>query len=294
MPSSGPVALTACTRSQSASATSPSRARQVVPALMTRPWTLRMLQGRRRARPSRRGRRRRGGAVLDAGRFSALLEVGQTTVRPRRRARRPPRRRPCAAPAGDHRPRPLAATWRPVSSDAASLTPARSRRTAGAQRAGPRPRPGRRHRRAGSTPATTRLGIVPRPSTVRVTTSPGRSGGSSSREAPRPQSSARQPPLPQVPEPRTSPGRTVGAARGVGDEVLEGPAHVGEQVLADDAAVDSTRSGRGQEAVGVAVGLELVGGDQPRAERGGGVLALGRAEARPASRGPAGRGRTSR
>jgi len=54
----------------------------------------------------------------------------------------------------------------------------------------------------------TRLLIVPMPSTVRVTTSPGTSGGSSSRDAPRPHSSPRQPPLPQVPDPSTSPGRT--------------------------------------------------------------------------------------
>ena len=42
----------------------------------------------------------------------------------------------------------------------------------------------------------------------------------------RPHSSARQPPLPTVPDPRTSPGSTSAVAGGVGDHRLEGPPHV--------------------------------------------------------------------
>ena len=60
---------------------------------------------------------------------------------------------------------------------------------------------------AGATPGTMVLRSVPMPSTVRVTTSPGCSGGGVWVPA-RPHSSARQPPLPQVPEPSRSPGRT--------------------------------------------------------------------------------------
>src|SRR5690348_1424347 len=58
-----------------------------------------------------------------------------------------------------------------------------------------------------SRPSTTRLRTVPMPSTASSTTSPGRSGGGSFFPL-RPHSSARQPPLPQVPEPSTSPART--------------------------------------------------------------------------------------
>src|SRR6185437_12947715 len=67
---------------------------------------------------------------------------------------------------------------------------------------------GRAGRTGGSSaPGTTVLRMVPMPSTVISTTSPGRSGGGSSWPR-RPHSSARQPPLPQVPEPSTSPART--------------------------------------------------------------------------------------
>src|SRR6185437_2851813 len=59
----------------------------------------------------------------------------------------------------------------------------------------------------GSTPGTMVLRRVPRASTVSVTTSPGLSGGGVWVPL-RPHSSARQPPLPQVPEPSRSPGRT--------------------------------------------------------------------------------------
>ena len=54
----------------------------------------------------------------------------------------------------------------------------------------------------------------------------------------RPHSSARQPPLPQVPEPEHVPGEQPGAAAGVDDQLLERPAHVGQQVLPDQLPVD--------------------------------------------------------
>ena len=80
--------------------------------------------------------------------------------------------------------------------------------------------------------------------------------------------------------PRTQdvPGTHPGAAAGVGDELFERPAHAGQQVPADLDAVDRDAHVEREEAVSVPIGLQLVGGDQPRAERGGGVLSLGRAE----------------
>src|SRR4051812_40824143 len=62
-------------------------------------------------------------------------------------------------------------------------------------------------RGTGSTPGTTVLVSVPIPSTVSETVSPGPSGGGV-RSPRNPHSSARQPPFPHVPEPRTSPGTT--------------------------------------------------------------------------------------
>src|SRR5690606_7442741 len=69
-----------------------------------------------------------------------------------------------------------------------------------------------------------------------------------------------------------------GAARGVADQLLERPPHVGQQVAADLDAADGDAHLQREEPVRVAEGLELVRGDQPRPEGGGGVLALGRAE----------------
>ena len=71
---------------------------------------------------------------------------------------------------------------------------------------------------------------------------------------------------------RAVPGR-------VGDQGLEGPPHVGEQVASDLVAVHGDRAPEVEEAVGVAVRLQLVGGDDPRPEGGAEVLALGRPEA---------------
>lgn len=75
------------------------------------------------------------------------------------------------------------------------------------QRRGPRHLARAAGMRTGSRPGTTLLLMVPSPSTVMVTTSPGASGDRPAVPC-RPHSSARQP-EPQVPEPRTSPGHTV-------------------------------------------------------------------------------------
>src|SRR5690606_960545 len=76
-------------------------------------------------------------------------------------------------------------------------------------------------------------------------------------------------------------GDDAGAAGGVGGHLLERPAHVGQQVLAELLAVDLGGQGQAQESFAVPVRLQLVRGDQVRAEGGGGVLALARAEAHP-------------
>ncbi len=68
------------------------------------------------------------------------------------------------------------------------------------------------------------------------------------------------------------------SAGGVCGHLLEGPTHVGQQVLADDLAVDLGGQRQTQESVAVAVGLQLVRGDEVGAEGGGGVLALAGAE----------------
>lgn len=68
-------------------------------------------------------------------------------------------------------------------------------------------------------------------------------------------------------------------ARGVGDHLLERPAHVGQQVPADDLAVDVGGERQPQEAFAVAVALQFVAGHQVGAEGGGGVLSLAGAEA---------------
>ena len=68
-----------------------------------------------------------------------------------------------------------------------------------------------------------------------------------------------------------------GVLRGVGHQLGERPAHVGEQVLADGFAVDFHGHGDRQEALGVVQVLELVRGDNPGPEGIGEVLALARA-----------------
>src|SRR5215469_4194838 len=74
------------------------------------------------------------------------------------------------------------------------------------------------------------------------------------------------------------PGPYLGTARGVTDEFLERPAHVGQQVLPGQLAVDRRAQVEREEAVGVPVAFEFVRGDQPGAKRSGEVLALGRPE----------------
>ena len=49
------------------------------------------------------------------------------------------------------------------------------------------------------------------------------------------------------------------AVAGVGDEVLERPAHVGQQILADHCPVHGHAQTEREETFGVPVGLELVG-----------------------------------
>ena len=119
---------------------------------------------------------------------------------------------------------------------------------------------------------------VPMPSTSRRTSSPGCSGGGSLAWL-RPHSSNRQP-LPHVPLPMTSPGaiQAPRAAKCTSSSKLH----------AMDASVSLPSSSPLTDAVmlevepvAVAVGLELVRGDDPRAEGVGEVLGLVEAERQP-------------
>ena len=248
MPRRGPRTLTAWVSVKCSGSTSPSRARQVVPAQFTSP--------------------RRGAAVSSdeprtgspARPLSGLAYVEGANVS-RGRAVEADHRAAgmldrCLHRGPDPEAAPVTTTVCPVRLviGGRALASSGSRRRTGGS--------------AGAAAATpTVLVRVPMPSTVRVTTSPGCSGGGSCWPR-RPHSSARQPPLPTVPEPRTSPGRDDAVAGRVGDHGLEGPAHVGEQVAADLVAVHRDRAPEVEEAVGVAVRLELVGGDDPRPEGG--------------------------
>ena len=247
-----------------------------MPALVTSPWT-------RPYRASQVGRQRRPAVgvgdvelpVLDAGESSAGSGVRSQpiTVAPSAASSRASAA-PCPCPA------PVTTTTLPA-----------TRLTAGASGAVAGGEPGRPA--AGRGPATTRLRIVPMPSTVISTTSPGCSGG-------RGELAARAPQLGEAAAVAAGAGAEdvagadLGAAGGVGDQVLERPAHVGQQVLADLDAVDRHRHVEGEEAVGVAVGLELVGGDQPRARAWWRSPCPWPGRGRPSSRGAAGRGPTSR
>src|SRR5258708_25195969 len=77
-------------------------------------------------------------------------------------------------------------------------------------------------------------------------------------------------------------GLDPGAAGGVGGHLGEGKVHRGEGVTPDDGAVDCSGHGEVEglaAAVSPAGGRQFVGSDQGGAEGGGGVFALGRAEA---------------
>ncbi len=139
------------------------------------------------------------------------------------------------------------------------------------------PGPRRRAPAAGRSPAITVLRMVPMPSTVISTTSPGCSGGGSSRAAAAPQFGQAAAVAAGAGAEHIT-GADLGAAGGVGHQLLERPAHVGQQVVDRSRnAVDRHRHLQREKAVVIAVGLELVGGDQPRAQGAGEVLALGRA-----------------
>ena len=126
-----------------------------------------------------------------------------------------------------------------------------------------------------SSAATTRFRIVPTCSIVISTTSPTWSGGGVS-EPVRPQDSAREPEA-QVPEASTSPAFTHDA-RDAWRPAARTTSPCGRPVGADLDAVDADRHREVEEPVCVAAGVELVGGDDPRADRRGEVLALRRAE----------------
>ena len=66
--------------------------------------------------------------------------------------------------------------------------------------------------------------------------------------------SSRMQPVPTVPEPSTSPGRSVGVAAGVGEELRPGPVHRRRVAAREHAAVDRGGHLEVEPAVAVAVG----------------------------------------
>ena len=124
--------------------------------------------------------------------------------------------------------------------------------------------------------ATTRFVMVPMCSMVISTTSPTCSGGGVSWPV-RPQLSASEPEA-QVPDARTSPALTHDARDACETSCSKDQPMWPDRSPPTRVAVDAHRHRQVEEAVLVAVAVELVGSDDPRPDRGREVLALGRPE----------------